>query len=322
MTILLAISSIYDRSSVTISFRKILLGCKAFTLIELLVVVAILVLLASLAVATFGHVLLRARRSATFATLVELDRVLVAGGCCTDHYPSGWDSLLEGQPGSGSLAIFSRIPGGPNGPLATSLSVVMLPGDEVAALANRGITNSYLLSSNNVGSPFYPNITCSSPTSEEAYRYSSGDPSVLYPFVSAPASMITNLFYGVTTQNQLYTNYTTTPISLGYDCDFIVLGLGGKTTAIGPDGFLLQPPIHPGSSDPLENPVDFYERYCAIFRLCPDPQYLAIDQAASAQNDGAVLPSHWKASFVGFVALTSHGMISAEKLASLQPGAR
>ncbi len=306
----------------TFAFRKILRGTRAFTLIELIVVVAIVVLLASLAIATFGHFLLRARRSATFATLVELDRSMVIGSCCTEHYPSGWDSLLEGQNGLGSLAIFSRVPGGLNGPLANSLSVVMLPSDEVAALAKRGITNSYLLASNNVGSPLYPDITCSSTTSEEAYHFNLSNPSGLYPFVSAPASVITNLFHGVVTHIQSYTNDATTPISSGSGCDFIVLGLGGNTTAIGPDGFLLQPPIHPGDSGALENPADYYERYCAIFRLCPDSRYPAMDTAAAPQYDGAVLPSHWAVSFVGFVALTSQGMVSAEKLASLQSGNR
>ncbi len=252
------------------------------TLIELVVVLCILVALTSLVVGNFTRWLRKAHYATTTVAIGELDRFISYGTCCMQKYPSGWDSLLE--TGTQGPQLFSKLPGNSSTVPAVGgkIFATALNQDQANALAAIGVTNSYLLTSTN------RDQTWSVTTTNLALNVY--DPNALFVAEVTPRC-IGSLFCNTPTTNDFGPS------------DFVIFGLGCYTTIIGPEGLILEAPVHAGDSI-YEDPIFNYERFAAIFR---------VDVADPALFPGSK-PSdkHYSASFVGFVALKPDGISSVD----------
>ena len=215
---------------------------RGLTLIELVVVLTILVALGGLIVPMLPNFLAKTHFAKCSTTIPEINKLWITSFTGDVTYPDGYDSL-QSAPGT----LLATLPGADaNG----EVSAGTISADQADALRAIGVTRVY---DHTVATP--DNVTLDSVPNDPAGtggRLLTSDQNVALLNTAGPS--VDSLGIDVAK----YTDGGTISGS------FVVFGIGNNCDACGPRGLMVEAPTHFGGEDDM-NPVDFYQRYCAIF---------------------------------------------------------
>lgn len=235
-----------------------------FTLLELVVVLAILVVLAAGVLAKLDVFQLRANKGAAASDMASVSRLIQTYAVANNHYPDGYDSLID--PATSQLwgTGFTGVPVAPQatldpqliagaGSTHRKLTTTTLTAGEVNSLGRMGITTLYDLDATDTGSPsdrFSIQRTVATSGAVAELNSSLNDPT-LTSGTDGDADAI---------MRHLYPQTNGTPPG---GTRVLVLGLGPRNALVGRSGLMQSAPVYANSA----NRITYYARDLVCFEV-------------------------------------------------------
>ena len=246
---------------------------RGLTLIELVVVLTILTALGGILVPVIGNMIDHTHFAKCSVTIPDITRNITRSFTADLTYPDRWDSLISAADGT---SLYPDLPGGST--VSGELTTATLTAAQADGLAALGITTVIDLEPTVANGGTAEDATWSpAPLGAPARALADGETVAV---LSKAGASVVSL--------NLKRHFGPDGIEGTADDDgsveYIVFGIGNNSTAVGPSGLFVESPTHFGGEDAM-NPIDVYQRYCAIFSVDGEGD-VRFETAASVHPEG------------------------------------
>ena len=225
-------------------------AARAFTLLELVVVLSILAILAGGILVKLDVLQLRANKGVSASSMAGISRMIQTYVVTNNHYPDGFDSLIDDNGGSPQLyaGLDPQLIGGLGGASPTKLTTTTIASaSELRSLNRMGITSLFEVDAGGgLASGFPSDVFQTSRTLGVGATVAT-----LNPPAEGDATAILQHFYP---------NEATLPPA---GKKVLVFGLGPRCSLIGRSGMLQEAPLYANSADK----VSYYARHLVAFEV-------------------------------------------------------